>query len=123
MITPKIIDLRPFLPSRDFEVSKAFYGALGFELTWEGDGLAIFQSEGAQFFVQNYYHEGWAKNCMMNLVVADVAAWARHIQAAGILDRFEGVKVSDAKSGPHGTILYLTDPAGVLWHIQQRPEA
>lgn len=117
------LDLRAFIPSKDFAVSKAFYAALGFELSWEGSGMAEFDVGSGRFFLQDYYHEGWASNCMMNLVVGDVAAWWAHIVAIGVLDRFADAKASEPKVQPQGTILYLTDPAGVLWHIQQRPPA
>ena len=115
------LDLRPFIPSRDFAISKAFYELLGFEATWEGDGMVEYQIGNCRFFLQDYYHEGWAQNCMMNLVVLDVAAWWSHICAAGIVEKFAGVKATEPKHQPHGVILYLTDPSGVLWHIQQRP--
>jgi hypothetical protein len=115
--------IRAFVPSKDFELSKAFYEALGFTRTWEGQGMAEFQIGNHRFFLQNYYHEGWAKNCMLNLIVQDVSAWWSHIRAAGLVDKFPGVKASEPKSQAAGVILYLHDPSGVLWHIQQRPAA
>jgi hypothetical protein len=117
------LDLRAFVPSKDFGTSKAFYEALGFTKGWEGDGMAEFRIGNNRFFLQNYYDEGWAKNCMLNLVVEDVSAWQSHIRAAGLVEKFAGVKASEPSVQPAGTILYLHDPAGVLWHIQQRPPA
>ena len=118
------LDLRAFVPSKDFGVSKAFYEALGFTKVWEDGGLAEFRISGdgggRGFFLQDYYHEGWAANCMLNLVVEDVAAWQSHIQAARLVEKFPGVKASEPSVQPAGTILYLHDPAGALWHIQQR---
>jgi len=35
-----IIELRAFVPSRDFEVSKQFYQELGFAVAWSTDDLA-----------------------------------------------------------------------------------
>jgi hypothetical protein len=115
------LDLRAFVPSRDFEVSKSFYETLGFTKTWEGNGMAEFQVGGHRFFLQNYYHEGWAKNCMLNLVVQDVSAWWSHIRAAGLVEKFPGAKASEPQPHAAGVMLYLHDPSGVLWHIQQRP--
>ncbi|HEX8340977.1 MAG TPA: hypothetical protein VF624_08725 [Tepidisphaeraceae bacterium] len=117
------LNLRAFVPSKDFGSSKAFYEALGFTKTWEDDGMAEFRIGNNGFFLQNYYHEGWAKNCMLNLVVEDVSAWEAHIRAAGLAEKFPGVKASEPTVQSVGTILYLHDPAGVLWHIQQRPPA
>jgi hypothetical protein len=82
------LDLRAFVPAKDFELSKAFYEALGFTKTWEDRGMAEFRIGSNRFFLQNYYHEGWAKNCMLNLVVEDVSAWQSHIRAAGLAERF-----------------------------------
>jgi len=117
---PATANLRPFLPSKNFSVSKAFYEALGFRLEWENEKMAIFEAGDVQFFVQDYYVEDWANNCMLNLVVDDVEAWARHIQAVGVLTKFENVKMTEPMPGPYGTILSLIDPAGVLWRIQQQ---
>ncbi len=120
MATLDPINLRAFLPARDFAISKAFYTALGFRITWEDASMAEFDTGAGRFFLQDYYDAGWADNCMMNLVVKDVAAWWAHVTAAGVVERFAGVKVIEPKAGPHGTIFYLHDPSGVLWHIQQR---
>ena len=117
------LDLRAFIPSKDFSVSKAFYDALGFTRTWEGDGMAQFEIGSNRFFLQDAYQKDWANNCMLNLVVQDVWAWQSHIRSAGLVEKFPGVKVSEPRVQPVGTILYLHDPAGVLWHIQQRPTA
>ena len=115
--------LRAFVPSKDFAVSKAFYEALGFARTWAGDGMAQFEIGNHRFFLQDFYVKEWAENCMMNLVVEDVWAWQSHIRVAGLVEKFPGVKASEPRAQPEGTILYLHDPAGVLWHIQQRPPA
>ncbi len=114
------LDLRAFIPARDYELSKAFYAALGFRKTWEDKGMAEFEIGDNRFFLQNYYDDAWAKNCMLNLVVQDVAAWWTHINAIGLVEKFPGTKASEPKSQPAGIIMYLHDPAGVLWHIQQR---
>lgn len=117
------VDLRTFVPAKDFATSKAFYAALGFTLSWESSDMVEFTIGDRRFFLQNYYQEAWAHNCMMNLVVRDVAAWAAHIGTLGLVEKFPGTKVTDPKAGEHGIILHLIDPSGVLWHIQERPEA
>ncbi len=65
---------RPFLPTKDFELSKQFYLALGFELTLDSE-VAIFRSGQGGFLLQRHYHEEWAANCMMQLMVDDLDAW------------------------------------------------
>ena len=34
------IELKPYVPARDFELSKQFYQDLGFELCWSNDDMA-----------------------------------------------------------------------------------
>lgn len=70
---------RPFLPTKDFDVSKAFYEALGFEKVFDGE-IAIFRIGASGLILQRYYQAEWAGNFMMQLVVDDLDAWWEHIQ-------------------------------------------
>ena len=58
--------VRPFLPARDFELSKRFYEALGFRKLLEGD-VVIFEVGGTSFLLQKHYEKNWAENFMMQL--------------------------------------------------------
>src|ERR1051325_5696376 len=70
---------RPFLPAKNFEMSKKFYETLGFKKLLEGD-VAIFGIGGSSFILQKYFHQSWAENCMMQLMVdALVAGWTHTI--------------------------------------------
>ncbi|MBV8437875.1 MAG: hypothetical protein JOY95_10220 [Silvibacterium sp.] len=51
---------RPFLPARDFDLSKRFYEALGFEKLLDGD-VAIFRMGSSGFILQRYYQKDWAE--------------------------------------------------------------
>src|SRR3546814_15354308 len=64
---------RPFLPAKDFELSKRFYEALGFEKLLDAD-VAIFRMGRGEFLLQSYYQKEWAENFMMQLMVDDLAA-------------------------------------------------
>jgi hypothetical protein len=111
---------RPFLPTQDFETSKRFYEALGFEKLLDGD-VAIFAAGFGGFILQHRYQEEWAANTMMQLMVDDLDAWWAHIQDLDLPDRF-GVPAPRAPAlQPWGLrVAYLVDPAGVVWHIAQR---
>ena len=111
---------RPFLPARDFDRSRAFYEALGFEKQLDGE-VAIFAAGSGGFILQRHFHEQWAANCMMQLMVDDLDAWWRHIEALDLPARF-GVPAPRAPAmQPWGLrVAYVVDPAGVLWHIAQR---
>ena len=111
---------RPFLPAMDFETSRAFYEALGFEKRLDSE-VAIFGIGGTSFILGRHYQEDWAGNFMMQLMVDDLDAWWTHIQALDLPGRF-GVPAPRApEMQPWGLRLaYVVDPAGVLWHVAQR---
>jgi hypothetical protein len=111
---------RPFLPTRDFDLSKRFYEALGFEKVLDGD-VAIFKVGATSFVLQRRYQEQWAQNCMMQLMVDDVDAWWAHISQLNLPQRFGVEPPKPPAVQPWGLrVLYLTDPSGILWHIAQR---
>jgi catechol 2,3-dioxygenase-like lactoylglutathione lyase family enzyme len=111
---------RPFLPAKDFEVSRAFYQALGFEKLLDGD-VAIFRVGHGAFILQRHYQKEWAENFMMQLMVDDLDAWWAHIESLGLPAAF-GVKAPKPPAmQPWGLrVAYVYDPSGVLWHIAQR---
>ena len=64
---------RPFLPTRDFEQSKQFYEALGFEKTLDSE-VAIFNAGSGGFILQR--DEPWG---LREVHVIDPAGVLRHI--------------------------------------------
>ncbi len=111
---------RPFVPARDFELSKRFYEALGFTKLLDGQ-VAIFSIGATSFVLQNYFQEDWAANFMMQLMVDDLDSWWSHIEALD-LPRTFGVAAPKAPAlQPWGLrVAYVVDPSGVLWHIAER---
>ncbi|MEZ5288281.1 MAG: hypothetical protein R2712_26465 [Vicinamibacterales bacterium] len=79
--------VRPFVPTRDFDLSKRFYEALGFEKRLDGE-VAIFAAGSGGFILQRYYQKEWAENCMLQLMVDDLDAWWRHIEALDLPRQF-----------------------------------
>ena len=79
--------VRPFLPARDFDMSKLFYEALGFAMVLDGDEVAIFRMGASGFILQKYFRREWAENFMMQLMVDDLDAWWAHLQAPLMLVR------------------------------------
>ena len=55
-MTPSIIDMLVYTPAEDFEMSKRFYNALGFELTEGWGGTMDCRLGGASFRLQDYNH-------------------------------------------------------------------
>lgn len=112
---------RPFVPAKDFALSKRFYEALGFTKLFDGE-IAIFGVGPSSFLLQNYYQQAWAENFMMQLMVDDLDAWWLHIQSLDLAARFGVPEPKAPALQPWGLrIAYVVDPSGVLWHIAQRP--
>lgn len=114
--------MRPFLPAKDFELSKRFYEALRFEKVLDGE-VAIFNAGSGGFILGRHFQEDWAGNFMMQLMVDDLDTWWAHIQSLDLAKNF-GVPAPRAPAmQPWGLrIAYVVDPSGVLWHIAQRRE-
>lgn len=113
---------RPFLPAKDFDLSKRFYETLGFTKVLDGE-VAIFNAGSGGFIIQRYYQKDWAENSMMQLMVDDLDRWWAHLSALDLPGRF-GVRPPQAPAmQPWGLrIAYVFDPSGVLWHVAQRRE-
>lgn len=111
---------RPFLPAKDFDLSKTFYEALGFEKLLDED-VAIFRTGSGGFILQRRYQEDWAGNFMMQLMVDDLDAWWTHIVALDLTGRFNVQAPRAPAMQPWGLrTAYVVDPSGVLWHIAER---
>ena len=112
---------RPFLPAKDFGLSKRFYEALGFAKLLDSDEVVIFRIGASSFLLQKHFQKEWAENFMMQLMVDDLDAWWTHISSLDLPGTF-GVPAPKAPAlQPWGLrIAYVVDPAGVLWHVAQR---
>jgi hypothetical protein len=112
--------VRPFLPAKDFDLSKHFYETLGFIKILDGD-VAIFEVGSSGFILQHHYQKEWAENCMIQLMVDDLDAWWAHIASLDLVTRFGVPPPRPPAMQPWGLrVAYMIDPAGVLWHIAQR---
>jgi catechol 2,3-dioxygenase-like lactoylglutathione lyase family enzyme len=113
------IEIKAFVPARDFALAKQFYQDLGFNLASSDDDIAYFQHGDCSFFLQDFYLSEHAGNFMMHLLVADVEAWWRHVQDQGLVTKY-GVKAEPPADQTWGMRDFtITDPSGVLWRIAQ----
>jgi len=113
-------DIRTFVPSRDFALSKSFYSALGCGLEWADESMALFQLGGSRFYLQAYYVKEWAENCMLHISVEDAAACFAQIKALLDSGRFSPARAAPPKREPYGALVtYVWDPSGVLLHLAQ----
>ncbi len=65
----QVLSLRPFVPARDFALSKRFYQALGFRLSHEGREIALLKTGGVSCILQDFYNQELAENLMVQLMV------------------------------------------------------
>lgn len=111
----EVRDIRTFIPSKDYEVSKSFYQALGFNMSPASDELSIFESGNSTFFLQRYYNKDFADNLMLQLIVSNIDdAYAAISQIRGYDFRFDPIKEER-----WGKVIYMWGPSGELWHITE----
>lgn len=114
-----VVELKAFVPAKDYARSLAFYRELGFELAWDSGELAYLRAGSCAFLLQRFYVEAHASNFMMHLLVEDVDAWWAHVRDAGLAERY-GVRATPPEDRPWGIRDFtLDDPTGVLWRIGQ----
>jgi hypothetical protein len=112
--------MRPFVPAKDFAVSKRFYEDLGFRSQPLGDGLVELHLGSYSFLLQDYYVEDWAGNFMMHMLVRDLDAWWEHIRGLDLATRYGVSEPKAPKLESWGlNVVYVVDPSGVLWHVAQ----
>ncbi len=112
------LEIKAFVPARDFELSKQFYGDMGFDLAWDDDHLAEFRHGSSSFLLQNFYNETHASNFMMHLLVEDIGSWWDQVQNKNLTGKY---RVHSEPPADRGNIrdFILVDPTGVLWRIAQ----
>ncbi|WP_426105834.1 hypothetical protein [Massilia sp. TSP1-1-2] len=120
MIDLQASDIRPFLPARDFEMSKAFYVGLGFTIPWSDANMALLEVGNQRFYLQRYSVKDWADNSMLHITVADAQACYTQITALLATGKFPGARVAEPKQEQYGALVtYVWDPNGVLLHLAQ----
>ncbi len=113
------VEIKAFVPAKDYGLSKRFYQDLGFTMASDGGGVAYFHHGDCSFLLQDFHHEGLAHNLMMHLLVEDVDAWHTELSAKGIPDTY-GVKITAVEEQPwRMRDFVLLDPSGVMWRIGQ----
>lgn len=117
----KVLDLKAFVPARDFELSRRFYLDLGFRQNWGDSQICELEIEGYRFLLQKFYVKEHAGNFMMSLMVENADDWWEHIKTIGLIEKYRLSMAKPPELQPWGLrVLYLADPSGVLWHISDR---
>jgi hypothetical protein len=111
--------LRPVMPAKTFHLSKRFYIELGFRPRVLGERLVELELGGYAFILQDHYVKEWADNCVMHVLVTDLAAWWEHIRALDLPARYDGVRTGPPKPESWGLVAGVIDPSGVLLRFTQ----
>ena len=110
-------EIRPFIPSIDFDTSKSFYKDLGFKMTYEEEKMIILTAGEVSFFLQDYYQKDWADNTMIQLFVDDLDAF--YTIAHSLADNYKSVRIKPIFTAHYGRTFHLIGPAGELWHMME----
>lgn len=111
--------IRPFIGSKDFEVSSSFYRDLGFEEITLAKGFSLFKTGEMGFYLQDAYVKDWLDNTMVFLEVENVDAFWSQLSALNLPAKYPGAKITPIRTEPWGRECFVHDPAGVLWHFGQ----
>lgn len=113
------IEIKAFVPAKDFALSKQFYQDLGFAMASDEDRIAYFHHKNCSFLLQDFYEQKHAENFMMHILVNEIEKWHRHVMASGVIEKY-GTQVSEVVKQPWGMLdFYLIDPSSVLWRFGQ----
>ncbi|WP_448099739.1 VOC family protein [Luteibacter jiangsuensis] len=116
-MTFETVEIKAFVPAKDFELSKAFYVDLGFEIAFSDGSLAYIKAGECAFLLQRFYVKEHAENFMMHMLVVDVDTWWRRVEQSGLATKY-GVQASPPQDQPWAIRDFtIKDPAGVLWRI------
>lgn len=118
----KVTEIKAFVPSKDFELSKQFYQDLCFTMASEGGGIAYFHFGHVSFLLQDYCAESFAEHFMMHILVENVGAWWNHVQERDVVQKY-GVRVTEIENQPWRMKDFcLYDSSGIVWRIGQNVE-
>ena len=111
------VEVKAFVPAKDFALSMAYYQALGFTRASVFDGIAYFHLGECSFLLQDFHVEPHTANFQMHLLVQNVDDW--HAKAGEVARQF-GVAIGPIELQPWAMRDFtLFDPSGVRWRIAQ----
>lgn len=112
--TMDVIDIKAFVPSKDYEVSKSFYSEIGFKADYVSEDLTLFQNGDCLFFLQRFFNADLAANFMLQLCVSDIESAYRLCSQSK-----HKAKITPIQQESWGKVFYLWGPAGELLHVTE----
>jgi catechol 2,3-dioxygenase-like lactoylglutathione lyase family enzyme len=124
MLPSPVTNLMAFVPARNYELARQFYVDLGFTINFSNPQISELQAGAFRFLLQPFYVADHAGNFMMSLTVEDADAWWEQIQRVKLAEKYPGITCKAPAVQPWGLrVLFLSDPSGVLWHINDNRKA
>lgn len=65
------IDIKAFVPAKNYETSKQFYLDVGFSIASDTEGVAFVHHGDRSFLLQNFYVKECAENLMMHFLSSE----------------------------------------------------
>jgi len=109
--------IRPFIGSKNYNISRNFYLDLGFEEIITSEKMSYFSIGKFGFYLQDAYVKDWIDNSMIFLELDDLESDLKNIQSLGLTEKYENVRLSEIKYNEWGNEFFLHDPCGILWHF------
>ena len=113
----KAKSIRPFLGSKNFQISRSFYHDLGFKENIISTNMSYFEFDGLGFYLQDAYVKDWVDNTMVFMEVEDVKLFYKNLFELNLQTKYQEVKLVPIKNLDWGSECFLHDPAGNLWHF------
>ena len=111
------VSIRPFIGTRDFELSRNFYRDLGFEEVELGKDMSYFKTAGIGFYLQNAYVKDWVDNTMVFMEVEDLDRFWNELLALDLPAKYPTVRLVPIRNLDWGAECFVHDPSGILWHF------
>jgi len=113
----KTTSIRPFLGSKDFELSRRFYRDLGCTEMTVAPNMSYFIIGDLGFYLQDAYVKDWVDNTMIFLEVENVQYYWDELVKLDLHNQYENVRLTPIKELDWGRECFLHDPSGILWHF------
>lgn len=111
------ISIRPFIGTKNFELSCAFYRDLGFRQTVLSPNMSLFSTGQFGFYLQDAYVKDWIDNTMVFMEIKDANQFWKDLLELDLQSKYNGVKLTPIRTEDWGRECFVHDPSGVLWHF------
>ncbi|WP_299229128.1 glyoxalase [uncultured Psychroserpens sp.] len=109
--------IRPFIGSKNYNISRNFYLDLGFNEIVTSKNMSYFYIQEFGFYLQDAYVKDWIDNSMIFYEVENLESSLKLIKSLKLTEKYDNVRLSEIVYNEWGNEFFLHDPSGILWHI------